>query len=111
MSAMGRFQPVAGTAEFSTWPAMPDQPDSATSRCSPPTATSPSFTYMRPNFYELAGRWERDGSLRDIYVQDTESRHWDRKIVAPGSKIRWEPPDTTALASRLFQKITRFAAA
>jgi len=33
---------------------------------------------MRPNFYEVAGLWERDGSLRDIYVQDTEAVHWDR---------------------------------
>jgi hypothetical protein len=33
---------------------------------------------MRPNFYEVAGLWERDGSLRDIYVQDTEAVHWNR---------------------------------
>jgi hypothetical protein len=33
---------------------------------------------MRPNFHDLAGLWERDGSLRDIYVQDTEAVHWAR---------------------------------
>lgn len=33
---------------------------------------------MRPNFHEVAGLWIRDGSLRDIYVQDTEAVHWDR---------------------------------
>jgi len=33
---------------------------------------------MKPNFYEVVGLWERDGSLRDIYVQDTEAVHWDR---------------------------------
>ncbi|MFC0132624.1 hypothetical protein [Massilia eurypsychrophila] len=33
---------------------------------------------MRPNFHEVAGLWERDGSLRDIYVQDTEAVHWNR---------------------------------
>jgi len=33
---------------------------------------------MKPNFHEVTGRWERDGSLRDIYVQDTEALHWDR---------------------------------
>jgi hypothetical protein len=33
---------------------------------------------MRPNFYDVPGLWERDGSLRDIYVQDTEAVHWDR---------------------------------
>ncbi len=33
---------------------------------------------MKPNFHDVAGLWERDGSLRDIYVQDTESVHWER---------------------------------
>lgn len=33
---------------------------------------------MRPNFHEVAGLWIRDGSLRDIYVQETEAVHWDR---------------------------------
>lgn len=33
---------------------------------------------MKPNFHEVAGLWERDGSLRDIYVQDTEAVHWNR---------------------------------
>jgi hypothetical protein len=33
---------------------------------------------MRPHFHEVAGLWERDGSLRDIYVQDTKAMHWDR---------------------------------
>jgi hypothetical protein len=33
---------------------------------------------MKPNFHEVAGLWERDGSLRDIYVQNTEAVHWDR---------------------------------
>lgn len=33
---------------------------------------------MRPNFHDIAELWERDGSLRDIYVQDTETVHWDR---------------------------------
>lgn len=32
---------------------------------------------MRPNFHDIAGLWERDGSLRDIYVQGTEALHWD----------------------------------
>lgn len=36
------------------------------------------ITYMRPNFHEVAGLWECDGSLRDIYVQDTEAVHWNR---------------------------------
>lgn len=35
-------------------------------------------TFMRPNLYDVAGLWERDGSLRDIYVQNTEDLHWDR---------------------------------
>jgi hypothetical protein len=30
---------------------------------------------MKPNFHDIAGLWERDGSLRDIYVQDTETVH------------------------------------
>jgi hypothetical protein len=33
---------------------------------------------MRPNFHEVAGLWERDGSLRDIFVQDTGAVHWNR---------------------------------
>jgi hypothetical protein len=33
---------------------------------------------MKPNFHDIAGLWECDGSLRDIYVQDTETVHWDR---------------------------------
>ncbi|MGF6276418.1 hypothetical protein ABIB38_004832 [Massilia sp. UYP11] len=33
---------------------------------------------MKPDFHDVAGLWERDGSLRDIYVQDTEAVHWDR---------------------------------
>lgn len=33
---------------------------------------------MRPNFHEVEGLWERDGSLRDIYVQDPQAVHWDR---------------------------------
>lgn len=33
---------------------------------------------MKPNFHQVAGLWERDGSLRDIYVQNTEAMHWDR---------------------------------
>lgn len=33
---------------------------------------------MRPKFDEVAGLWERDGSLRDIYVQNTEAVHWKR---------------------------------
>lgn len=33
---------------------------------------------MKPKFNEVAGLWERDGSLRDIYVQDTDAVHWDR---------------------------------
>jgi hypothetical protein len=33
---------------------------------------------MRPNFHDIAGLWERDGSLRDIYVQGAEAAHWDR---------------------------------
>lgn len=33
---------------------------------------------MRPNFYKVDGLWERDGSLRDIYVQDTGAVHWER---------------------------------
>ena len=33
---------------------------------------------MRPNFNDIAGLWERDGSLRDVYVQNTEAIHWDR---------------------------------
>lgn len=33
---------------------------------------------MRPNFRDIAGLWERDGSLRDIYVQNAEAVHWDR---------------------------------
>jgi hypothetical protein len=32
---------------------------------------------MRPNFQEVAGLWERDGSLRDIYVHDVNAGHWD----------------------------------
>lgn len=33
---------------------------------------------MRPNFHDVTGLWDRDGSLRDIYVQNTEAVHWDR---------------------------------
>lgn len=33
---------------------------------------------MRPKFHEVEGLWERDGSLRDIYVQYTEAVHWNR---------------------------------
>jgi hypothetical protein len=33
---------------------------------------------MRPKFHDVAGLWESDGSLRDIYVQNTEAVHWDR---------------------------------
>jgi hypothetical protein len=33
---------------------------------------------MRPNLHDVAGLWARDGSLRDIYVQNTEEVHWDR---------------------------------
>jgi hypothetical protein len=33
---------------------------------------------MKPKFNEVAGLWECDGSLRDIYVQATEAVHWDR---------------------------------
>lgn len=33
---------------------------------------------MRPKFDEVAGLWERDGSLRDIYVQNTDAVHWRR---------------------------------
>ncbi|WP_426192980.1 hypothetical protein [Massilia sp. DWR3-1-1] len=33
---------------------------------------------MRPNFHDVAGLWDCDGSLRDIYVQNTEAVHWDR---------------------------------
>ncbi len=33
---------------------------------------------MRLKFHEVAGLWERDGSLRDIYLQDTEAVHWNR---------------------------------
>lgn len=33
---------------------------------------------MRPKFHDVAGLWQRDGSLRDIYVQNTEAVHWDR---------------------------------
>lgn len=32
---------------------------------------------MRPNFYDIAWVWERDGSLRDIYVQNIGSLHWN----------------------------------
>jgi hypothetical protein len=32
---------------------------------------------MRPKFNEIAGLWQRDGSLRDIYVHDTDNLHWD----------------------------------
>jgi hypothetical protein len=41
----------------------------------PPAASS---NCMRPNFHEVPGLWERDGSLRDIYVHDTNAVHWDR---------------------------------
>lgn len=34
--------------------------------------------FMRPNFHDVAGLWDRDGSLRDIYVQNTKAVHWDR---------------------------------
>lgn len=33
---------------------------------------------MRPKFHDVTGLWKRDGSLRDIYVQNTEAVHWDR---------------------------------
>lgn len=33
---------------------------------------------MRPNFNDIAGLWEQDGSLRDVYVQNTNAVHWDR---------------------------------
>lgn len=33
---------------------------------------------MRPNFDDIAGLWECDGSLRDIYVQNMEALHWNR---------------------------------
>lgn len=33
---------------------------------------------MRPKFHEVEGLWIRDGSLRDIYVQDTNAVHWNR---------------------------------
>ncbi len=33
---------------------------------------------MKPDFHEVAALWERDGSLRDIYVHDAEAVHWDR---------------------------------
>ncbi|UQV45034.1 hypothetical protein KIV45_25450 [Janthinobacterium lividum] len=33
---------------------------------------------MRPNFNDIAGLWQRDGSLRDVYVRNTEAIHWDR---------------------------------
>ncbi|WP_338763038.1 hypothetical protein [Massilia sp. METH4] len=33
---------------------------------------------MRPDFHEIEGLWERDGSLRDIYVQDMAAVHWNR---------------------------------
>lgn len=32
---------------------------------------------MIPNFYKVVGLWERDGSLRDIYLQDTQAVHWE----------------------------------
>jgi hypothetical protein len=33
---------------------------------------------MRPKFDDIAGLWKLDGSLRDIYIQNTEALHWDR---------------------------------
>jgi len=39
---------------------------------------SPQATSMRPNFHDIAWLWECDGSLRDIYVQNTEALHWNR---------------------------------
>lgn len=33
---------------------------------------------MRPAFDDIAGLWHRDGSLRDIYVQDMMAGHWER---------------------------------
>jgi hypothetical protein len=33
---------------------------------------------MRPKFDKVAGLWECDGSLRDIYLQNTEAVHWKR---------------------------------
>jgi len=33
---------------------------------------------MRPNFDDIPALWECDGSLRDIYVQNTGAAHWDR---------------------------------
>jgi hypothetical protein len=33
---------------------------------------------MRPSFDDVAGFWEHDGSLRDIYVQNTGDLHWVR---------------------------------
>lgn len=41
-------------------------------------AYQPPINFMRPNFSDAAGLWERDGSLRDIYVQGTEAVHWVR---------------------------------
>jgi hypothetical protein len=33
---------------------------------------------MRPKFDDVSGLWTSDGSLRDIYVQDTGVLQWDR---------------------------------
>jgi len=33
---------------------------------------------MRPIFDDMAALWECDGSLRDIYVQNTDAVHWGR---------------------------------
>lgn len=33
---------------------------------------------MRPNFHDVGGLWDRNGSLRDIYVQNMETVHWER---------------------------------
>jgi hypothetical protein len=33
---------------------------------------------MRPDFDDIAALWECDGSLRDIYVQNTDAVHWAR---------------------------------
>jgi hypothetical protein len=33
---------------------------------------------MRPKFHDVEELWERDGSLRDIFVQNMKQQHWDR---------------------------------
>lgn len=32
----------------------------------------------RPNFADAAGLWNRNGSLRDVYIQNTAPVHWER---------------------------------